>query len=45
MTESGYKQKEKKGREMTLKKVSCEPLHLHAHHKNNGEDGGGGGRG
>lgn len=24
---------------MTFKKVSCEPLHLHAHHKNNnGED-------
>lgn len=30
---------------MTFKKVSCEPLHLHAHHENNnGEDGGGGGR-
>lgn len=24
---------------MTFKKVSCEPLHLHAHHENNnGED-------
>lgn len=36
--------KEKKGREMTFKKVSCEPLRLHAHHENNnGEDGEGGG--
>lgn len=29
---------------MTFKKVSCEPLRLHAHHENNnGEDGEGGG--